>query len=178
MENIVFDNVLFPRAKSLTLLLYDINGVALYIDLPNANRMSFVNFFQKKATCHDHILANHQKEITLFVYEENIRWLIENLYFNQLLQIEKINIYCSSEESQQWWAEHTRRYRNKIQVPFLHHKLDFQLLLFGYKYLMDLLDQFPGKTAIQNRLKEDRRIISEVLGRYFLSEANSLNDDD
>ena len=74
-------------------------------------------------------------------------------------------------------SENARRYRNKIEVPFIYHELDFQLLLFGYEHLKDLVNQFPGENGIQNRLQDDRRRISEILDIYFLTEANNLNGD-
>jgi hypothetical protein len=178
INNIVFDDVIFPQANLLALLLYHMDGISLVIELANARLMSYIQVFEETTRCRDHIIANNQKQITLFTYEDNMQWLIDNSYLDNISQVQKINIFCSSQEAQQYWTAHTRRFRDRIEEPFLYRELDFNLLLFGYKHLEKLCNcqEFIGDIGIQNRLKQDRRNISRALSNYFLEKANSCDD--
>ena len=178
MDNIVFDNGIFPQANFLAFLLHQINGVAIHIPLPHAHLMSFIKVFQDTATCENHIIMNNQKEITLFIYEGNMGWLIEGARVDRMPQIQKIKIFCSSEEDRQYWVAHTQHRRGRIEEPFLHNELNLKLLLFGFDHLQNVYKcgAFADDNAIQNRLEGDRRRISQALAVYFLEKANSCND--
>jgi hypothetical protein len=178
IADIVFDNNIFPRANLLALLLYHMDCVSLAIPLSNADLMSFIQVFENTTRCQNHIMMNNQKEIILFTYEDNMQWLIQNSYLDRIPQVQKINIFCSSLEDQKFWSMHTRRYRGRIEEPFLYNKLNINLLLFGLNHLKKLYkcQEFSSDIGIQNRLREDRRNISAALANYFLEQANNNND--
>ncbi|CAF4730634.1 unnamed protein product, partial [Rotaria socialis] len=149
IDNIVFDDVIFPRANLLAALLYQMDGVPIAVPLPHAHLMSFIEVFRNTNTCQNHIIANNQKEIKLFVHQNNMQWLFENSFVDTVPQLAKINIFCSSPGSKAFWSTYTQRYRRIIEQPILYNELNFQLLLFGFLFEIENRNQFkiPNRTS-------------------------------
>ncbi|CAF1361646.1 unnamed protein product [Adineta ricciae] len=167
INDIIFDNFIYRLARFWFFILYDMTGAHLAISLPHAHLMSFIHPFSRTIECKDQIETNLDKRITLFTYEDNIYWLIENFYFQNRPQLQKILIFCSSNEEQDYWTKWTERYRHKIQEPFLHNELDINLLLFGLKHIKTVQKQFFNDHGILNRIQEDKRLIKHALANYF-----------
>jgi hypothetical protein len=153
-------------------------GTHIAISLPNVRLMSFIEVFLDTNQCKNHIITKDRNEITLFVYEDNMEWLIMNSYFKDLPQVRKINIFCSTFEKKQRWSRWTERFRRTIEEPFVFEELDFKLLLSGSKHIDRVRQQFPVDDAVSNRLKDDERNIWRVLGQYFIKKANTDNERD
>ncbi|CAF1374185.1 unnamed protein product [Adineta ricciae] len=148
INDIIFDNFIYRLARFWFFILYDMTGAHLAISLPHAHLMSFIHPFSR-------------------TIEYNIYWLIENFYFQNRPQLQKILIFCSSNEEQDYWTKWTERYRHKIQEPFLHNELDINLLLFGLKHIKTVQKQFFNDHGILNRIQEDKRLIKHALANYF-----------
>ncbi|CAF3466261.1 unnamed protein product [Rotaria socialis] len=154
------------------------DGVSIAVPLPHAHLMSFIEVFNNTNTCQNHIIANNQKEIKLFVHQHNMQRLLENSFVDTVPQLAKINIFCSSPGSKAFWSTYTQRYRRIIEQPFLYNELNFELLLFGCKHIKQLCEcpEFSGDNSIRNRLNEDFRNISEALASILLQKITNLND--
>ncbi|CAF2931551.1 unnamed protein product [Rotaria sp. Silwood2] len=172
VDDIIFDNTIYPLARVWALLLYEMRGTHIAILLPNAHLMPYIRPFQNTTACQNHIDMNNQRMITLFTYENNMQWLTINLYFNNTPQLRKINIFCSSVEDQEYWTTWTARYRDKIDEPFLYAELDLKLLLFGFYHIPQVRQHFRNDNAVLNRLREDERHIR----RAFQFVALNLRD--
>ncbi|UJR38681.1 hypothetical protein I4U23_031347 [Adineta vaga] len=177
ISDIVFDCSVYPLAKFWSLLLYDMTGISIVIPLPNAYLMRFLHPFTDTTVCQKHIDDNDQKNITLFTYEDNMNWLIINSYFENTSQLEKINIFCSSIDNQDYWTGRTERFRNKIEKPFLYNELDIELLLFGHKHTQKIYKELYEKQgSVSNKVKEDARNIMQALAIYFQHKVNTEDE--
>lgn len=178
ISDIIFDSCIYPLARVSSLLLYDMTGTHFTIPLPNAHLMPFIRPFKTTAECKNHINDNTEKNITLFTYEDNTKWLITNSYFENTPQLHKINIFCSSVEDQDYWTRRTERCRNKIEEPILYEELDVTLLLFGLKHTRTVYNELAEQEdSISNRVKEDRRKIMEALSIHFKNKANAEDEE-
>ncbi|CAF1300666.1 unnamed protein product [Adineta steineri] len=174
LSDIVFDQLIYPLATVLSLILYDMTGTHLAISLPNAKLMRFLHPFENTSDCEQHIERNDQKNITLFTYEDNMDWLIINSYFENIPQLQKINIFCSSIEDQDYWTDRTDCFRNKIKEPFLRDELDLQLLLFGRTHTHKVYKELYEKEgSVSNIVKEDANKILNALSIYFQNKINA-----
>ncbi|CAF2772022.1 unnamed protein product [Rotaria sp. Silwood2] len=167
IDNIVFDDFVYPHARHLALLLYHMEGTHIAIPLPNAHLMSFIRVFRNTSDCQNHIVTNNEQDITLYVYEDNMGWLIMNSYLNNIPQLRRISIFCSTPEEQKYWATHTRRYRERIEEPFLYNGLDFELLYFGIRYIRQVLEQLPNNNAMRQSLQQNHRNMCQALQHYI-----------
>lgn len=174
--NIRFDETLYSRTAHSVILLYHMNGTHIAIPLPNAHLMSFIQVFNDTRECLNYIITTDKPNITLFVYEDNMRWLIMNSYFENISQLCRIYIFCSSSPEQNYWTTWTQRFRAKIEEPFLYNDLDFRLLCFGSNHIPNVRQHFENDNSVLNRLNEDERTICRSLAKYYLQRANAQND--
>jgi hypothetical protein len=176
IDHISFNAELYTHAPIWTLLLYQRDGVHPAISLPNADLMSFIQVFNDRKLCHNHINANDRKMITLFGYKENIeQWLAENSSLSKNLV--KIKIFCESGNRfflVAWIRCYMQKLRTIIFDVISIDKLNYELLLFG----VDLL-QTPRPSSLSSedsrRLDNDYRRICHALANYFWHEANNQN---
>ena len=167
INDIKFDDVIYRHATIWSLILYAMEGTHIAIPLDHAHLMPFIQPFTNVLKCKNHIDVNNQKTITLFTYEKNMQWLITNSYFISTPQLQKINIFCSLKEDQEYWTTWSQRYRHKIEEPFSHKQLDKNLLFSGLNHILAAREQFHDDHGVLNRLKEDDKNIRSALSIYF-----------
>lgn len=163
IESIVFNVDLYEPADWWALLLYHMEGAHIAIPLPNADLMSFIRVFNNTTQCKEHIVEHNNREITLYTYEDNMGWLIKNSYLNNLPRPAKISIFCSTDDDIKYWRTMTRRFRARVEEPFLYRELNYRLIYFGIDYIRKLRGQFPGDDNVQNLLTVTYHGLCEAL---------------
>jgi hypothetical protein len=144
---------------------------SLSLTLSNAHLMTFIQPFDNISRCQDHITINYQKTFTLFTYSGNIQtWLSKDNHIPN--NVDCIVIFCPYASEVEYWKRWTRRYTKKIKAVIMYDELERELLMFGIKYIEDLLLHFQDDKGILNLLTEDRGKMCLALANYFMREAD------
>lgn len=173
IENIEFNGSLYRPADLWTCLLYQEFGVTIPVSLPNAQLMSFIQVFNDILRCHKHIDRNPRKMITLFIYNENIQqWLLTN---NLPIpnNIEKIKIFCPSNEQlffTNWIQRYIHLYKKCTFEIIALEDLNYRLLLYGADLLKKPRLFFPSDENLQDAFNIDYKNICQTLANHFLDE--------
>lgn len=174
IDDIEFNRFIYEHATDWTLILYEINGISVVIDIPDANLMSFIQTFNDSIECQELVLRNPRKIITLFVYEKNIQqWLANDNNISDNLQ--NIKLFCHSDDRlyiTEWANRYKNRFNNIIFDIINFEHLNFNLLSFGLEYIKRLRREFQNENGILNILDEDYKRICQSLGNYALQRAN------
>ncbi|CAF3215752.1 unnamed protein product [Rotaria socialis] len=174
IHTIRFNNNVYHNGSHFTLLLYEHNGVAVAIPLPNSDLMSFVRVFNNIIECRNHIETNLQKLVTLFGYDDNIRhWLssVDNIPPN----LAEIKIFCPAEDrlfATSWTRRYRKRFENITFDIINFEELNYRLLLFGIDHLKQLHSDFQPDSPELQQLVLDYKRVCHALANYFWWEAN------
>jgi hypothetical protein len=170
ISHIRYDNNVYSQVNHGFLLLYQMNGPSVFIPLPNAHLLSFIQTFDNIYHCQNYINTNNGIKFTLFVYSENIKsWIDGNNPIPDNLH--EIIIFCPNSDDQAYfndWADRLRQVKDIITYDELDHKS----LLSGIKHIKKIRSSFQGNQGLLNLLKEDYRRMCEALSNYFIYEAN------
>ncbi|CAF1393257.1 unnamed protein product, partial [Rotaria sp. Silwood1] len=155
-DDITFNGNLYTTRSSLALLLYEQNGVAMAIPLPNANLMSFIRVFGNARQCRDHIETNRnrRKMITLFAYDKNMQEWLGNNDADIPPNLQEIKIFCGADDQPfvaRWARRHIRRFQNATFEIISCDRLNHELLLFGVNFLRKLHSDFRPRSRLQRR---------------------------
>lgn len=172
---------MYSRADDWVVILHQIDELSLFIHLPSANSIKFIDAYDNMVGCQNHIARNDQKRFTLFVYCENMQaWLCTHLIRENLADI---RLFCSSLDVQNFWKAWARRYRETVREVIVHNDLDRDLLIFGLKYIKALQWHFrhllnenqplaEDYNEIYLAFQEDYNEICFALRDYFQAEIN------
>ena len=166
---------IYSLARVWCFILYDMIGVHIAIPVPNAARMSLIRPFTNAIECKNHIDTNNQKEITLFICDNNMPLLITNSYFDNTTQLKKINIFCSSDQEKDYWTRWRNRYRDRVEEPFLYDELDSKLLLYGLGHIETVRQQFRDNNTMLTKLEAEKDMIWNSLVDHFTARINDEN---
>jgi hypothetical protein len=163
----------YRNANDCFLLLYELDGVGVFIVLPNAHSMNFIQVFDRVIHCENHINQNQQQEVVLFAYDENIfHWFANNI--NTFANLRQINIFCQTND-QLFVNEWISFYRHQLEhINFnlcTFDDLNDELLSFGLRYIRRLRRQFQNDNDIFNQLDEHYKIICETLENNAIQRA-------
>ena len=174
IDDIRFDNNTYTAASYWTLLLYQQDGLAMVIPVPDADLMSFVQVFDDRIQCENHINTNLQKMITLFAYDGNIEpWFANTNSIPHNLQ--DIKIFCHDNDQSfvaRWARRHIHRFKNTNFEIITFGELNHKLLLFGAHRLKKLHSEFQPASHSLIRAHQDYKRLCQVLANYFWHEAN------
>ena len=174
IDHIQFNRDIYEHATNSTLLLYQLDGIAVAIPMPNANLMCFIQVFDNLLQCEDFIHTNAGKLITLFAYDKNLqRWLIQNSPVPN--NIRNVKIFCHADDQlflTRWINRYRHTYANICFEIITFDDLNHALLEFGLKQIQRLREEFQSDFGILNVLDQDYREICQSLGNYALYKAN------
>ncbi len=178
IDDIEYNSFLYEHANNWALLLYQLDGISVVIQLPDADVMSFVRVFNDSIECQELIDRNPRKMITLFAYEKNIQqWFSNNM--NIPSNLRNIKIFCHSDDHSyitEWANRQIHRYTNiNFEIIIFEH-LNHNLLAFGLEHIQRLREEFRDDFGILNLLDRDYKQICRSLGNYALQQANIENE--
>ncbi|UJR12350.1 hypothetical protein I4U23_016527 [Adineta vaga] len=167
LDDIQFADHLYRDANMSALLLYELNGVGVFIELSDALIMRFIQVFYQTILCQNRINRNLQQDITLFAYDENMYpWLPDENNISHNLK--EINIFCHNNDELFVidWISFCRIHMENIKFNICtFENLNDELLSFGLKYIRKLRQQFANNNDIFNQLNEQYHVICDTLER-------------
>lgn len=174
IDQIEFNRDIYQHATNWTLLLYELDGIAVAIPMPNANLMCFIQVFDNLLQCENYIETNSRKLITLFAYDKNLRrWLIQNSPVPN--NIRHVKIFCHSDDQlflTRWINRYRQAYVNIWFEIITFDELNHELLSFGLEHIRNLREEFREDNGVLNVLDQDYQRICQGLGDYALFRSN------
>jgi hypothetical protein len=150
------------------------DGPSLFVPLPSASSMRFIETCNNIDNCLDYIRENNGRTFTLFIYSENLRTWLDN--GNDIPHnLHEIILFYPPFRDKAYCNAWTNRYP-QVKGIIAYDELDRELLFYGTKYVRELSLKYEDDQGPQRLLKEDLEHMDLALIHSLTIDIDRLRD--